>query len=285
MSKLISIFEPKCVHRHTAKTHPNCFRNGKPIQPTEVKPSKVLVFDIETLPLWIRTWGRWPEYPSNKQLIHDYCILSWSAKWLNDDKIISECLTPKETSKRDDERIVRLLWKLLDSADVVIAHNGKRFDIRKVNTRFWKYNLPKPSSYKVIDTLVSVKEVFGLSFNNQDYIAKFKELEEKLDTNYELWIACENGDKNALDYMRTYNEGDVRTLEQIYLDVRNWIPNHPNMALIENMKDVCPVCLNGSYEECGEFVANTYKYPEYRCSSCGSTWHGSKSKKETKEDE
>ena len=42
--------------------------------------------------------------------------------------------------------------ELIDKADIVIAHNGDKFDLRKLNTRFLFHELGTPSSYQSIDT-------------------------------------------------------------------------------------------------------------------------------------
>jgi len=238
-----------------------------------------LIFDVETLPLVAYAWKVWEENISDKQIIKDWCILSWSAKWLHDDKIMSEVLTKREALTRDDKDLLTSFWKLLDEADVVIAHNGKRFDIKKVNTRFWKHGMRKPSSYKVIDTLSSVKSVFSLNHNGQDAIAKFKDIQQKLDTDFELWTACDRGDNEALKYMLEYNEQDVRMLEEIYLSMREWIPNHPDLRIYNGVTEGCPVCLSKSYTDIGYYTAEKKKYPEHRCSDCGSIWHDTKEKK------
>jgi DNA polymerase elongation subunit (family B) len=283
MNKLTEIFQPRCKHRHTARTHPKCFgENGKPLtdeEKLEIGESKVLIFDVETLPIVAYAWKVWDENISEKQIIKDWCILSWSAKWLNDNKILSDVLTPKEAVYRDDKRLISSFWKLIDEADVVIAHNGKRFDIKKVNTRFWKHKLNKPSSYKVVDTLTSVKSVFSLNHNSQNSVAKFLEIQEKLDTDFSLWAACDRGDSRALKYMLEYNEQDVRMLETIYLEMREWIPNHPDLRVYNNV-DGCPVCLEGNHTRLEFYVANSKKYPEFRCNSCGAVWHSSKAIKE-----
>lgn len=278
---ITELFEPKCIHRHTAKTHPNCFKEGKPIKLMENKSSKVLVFDIETLPIIAYVWQVWDTNVSTSQIIKDWCVLSWSAKWLGSDKILSNVLTPREAVTRNDKRLVESFWKLLEEADVVIAHNGKRFDIRKLNTRFWKNKLGRPSSYKIIDTLTSAKSSFGLTYNKQDFIAKFLGIQEKLDTDFELWAECDRGRSEALKYMVDYNEQDVRMLEQIYLEMREWIPNHPDLRVYSQEEDdCCPVCLSKSCEDIGVFTANKLQYKEYRCSDCGSIWHDSASIKE-----
>lgn len=283
--KIEDIFKPKCKHRHTERTHPNCFRNGQPIAEGEESPriAKVLVFDVETLPLLYYGWNVWNENIYPQQIVKDWCILSYSAKWMGDNRIISDILTPKEAITRDDKRLVTGFWNLLEDADVVVTHNGKRFDIKKLNTRFWKNGLHRPSSYKVIDTLTAAKSVFGLTYNKLDFIAKFIGAQEKLETEFELWAACDRGEDSALKYMREYNEQDAVIQEKIYLEMREWIPNHPDLGIYEKLEGVCPVCLSKSIKQIGLYTTNKKQYPEHRCSDCGSVWHDTKQLKEKKE--
>lgn len=281
MNRLTDLFQPKCKHRHTARTHPKCFgSDGQPLSSREkesARASRVLVFDVETLPMVVYSWGVWQQNIGAHLIIKDWCILSWSAKWLHDDKIMGDVLSPKEAVERNDKRILESFWSLLDSADVVIAHNGKRFDVKKVNTRLWKHRMKKPSSYKVIDTLTSVKSVFSLNHNTQDSIAEFLELDGKLDTNFALWAGCDNGDPNSLMYMLEYNEQDVRSLENIYLEMREWIPNHPDLRIYDGVIEGCPVCMENDSLGIGIFVAKSKRYIEHRCNNCGAVWHDSES--------
>jgi hypothetical protein len=242
-------------------------------------PNNVLSIDIETLPIKAYVWGTWKQNIYRPQIIEDWCLLSYSAKWIGNDNIISNVLTPQEAVKRDDKRITKEIWRLLDTANVAITHNGKRFDIRKINTRFWKHDLHRPNSYKVIDTLVSARSIFGLTYNSMDAIAEFIGADQKLETEFELWDGCSNGDEDSLDEMLTYNEQDVRTQEQIYMSMREWMPNHPSFAIYSNLVNVCPVCLKNEYASIGFYVANKKKYREYRCCSCHSIWHRSKAVK------
>jgi hypothetical protein len=278
--KLKEAFEPRCIHRHTARTHPSCFKEGVPVQYILDKPSNVLVLDIETLPILAYVWNVWNVDISPIHIEKHVCLLSYSAKWLDDDRIISDVLTPKEAKDRNDKRIAEGMWKLIDAADAIITHNGKRFDIRQLNARFWKHHLHRPSSYKLIDTLTAAKSAFGLTYNSLSFIAAYKELQGKLDTDFELWRQCDRGDRDSLQYMRDYNEQDVFLQEQVYMEMRDWIPNHPNFAVLNHKTDVCPVCLSARYESIGMYTTNKLQYPEYRCSDCGSTWHDTKVKKE-----
>ncbi len=236
----------------------------------------VLTFDIETLPIVAYTWDVWGVNINKEQIIKDWCVLSWSAKWVNSDVIVSDCLTPKEALKRDDKRIVTSIWKLLDEAEVVIVQNGRRFDVPKLNTRFWKYQMPHNSSFKIIDTLDSAKRSFGMTFNSLDYLGEYLGAGRKLKTDLSLWIRCDNGDQDALDTMKTYNENDVILLESVYHKMRAFITNHPKLTTYEKAVGVCPVCFSRNYSDIGLYTAVIRQYLEFRCKDCGSVWHSTK---------
>jgi DNA polymerase III epsilon subunit-like protein len=214
-------------------------------------------------------------------MIQDWSLLSYSAKWVGDDKIISSVLTPEEVAIRDDRRLAVEIQQLLDRAHITITHNGKRFDIKKINARLWKHRLPKPSSYKVVDTLVEAKKIFGLTYNTMDFIAEFIERDQKLDTSTGLWVRADNGDPAALREMLEYNEQDVRTQEQIYLEMRPWMESHPNLTIYNpHLHDgSCPICLHRGHTKIGYHYTNKKKYAEFRCNHCGGTWHSSKASK------
>jgi len=157
------------------------------ILPTIIKeksPAKILVLDIETAPLLAYVWGVWNiNIGHNMQMVQKHWfMLTWSAKWLFDDKIFSDKLTPEEIFAQDDSRITKSIWELVNEADVVIAHNGIKFDMKRLNTRFLRHRLPPPMPYQIIDTLVHVKKQFALSSNRLAEIGKFLGLGEKLDT-------------------------------------------------------------------------------------------------------
>ena len=231
---------------------------------------------METLPIVAYTWGVWEQNINSIQVIKDWCLLSYSTKWLGSSYIMSDVLLPEEAISRDDSRMTKNLWSLIEQADIIIGHNSKRFDIKKINTRFWKHNLPKPSSYKHIDTLISARQVFGLTYNKLDFIAEFLEIQKKIETDFELWEMCDRGNKKALQKMREYNERDAEIEEIVYLNMREWIPNHPNLSAYFETKEMCPVCMGGNYKEIGLYTATQKQYPEFRC-ECGAVWHSNKS--------
>lgn len=263
----------RCKHRHSALSHPNCylrFLQGKDIDSKRLP--KVLVFDIETSPLKAFVFQK-SVYKANitdEQVISEWFALCWSAKWLFDDKIMSDRLTGKEALAEDDKRISKSLWKLLDECDIAIAHNGDSFDIPNMNTRFIINGLFPTSPYQTIDTKVVAKKQFGFTHNTLDALAKLFGLGEKKKTDFELWTKCVDGDDKALKYMEEYNQEDVRLLEEIYLKLRPWIKGHPNLGLfVESDGAVCPNCGSEDIEPTGKFYyTQTGKYETYRC-SCG----------------
>ena len=116
-------------------------------------PAKVLLLDIETAPMEVYVWGLYKQRISHTNIIKDWNIICWSAKWLNDSDYKGDCLTPKESIERNDKRILQSIWNLLEKADVVIGHNVERFDLRKLNARFKYHGINPPTPYQTIDTL------------------------------------------------------------------------------------------------------------------------------------
>ncbi len=235
--------------------------------------AKILVFDIETSPLMAYCWGLWNQNISpTKQLLSDWFMLTWSAKWLFDDKVYSDKLTPEEALNEDDERITKSLWHLIDSADILISHNGLKFDNKKMRTRFIKHGLPAPSPTVTIDTLIHCRRQFAITSNKLDYIAKFFGFGGKMETGgFELWASCMKGDIEALHKMELYNIQDVKVLEDVYLKIRPYIKPHPNLGLFisENVR-VCPSCASDEIEWLDKiYMTNVNVYDAFRCKSCG----------------
>ena len=243
------------------------FRQGKPR-----KMPKVLIFDTETAPMSAYVWGLWKENIAWDHVQTQWFFLCWSAKWLYSTECESDCLTPEEAIAQDDSRITRHLWELVNEADIVVAHNGRRADIPWMNTRFIMNGLTPPSPYKVVDTLEVAKRTFGFSSNKLDALAGYFGFPHKLKTTFELWESCYKGDAEALQKMLEYNVMDTCILEDVYLKLRPWIASHPNMNNLSDSEEMtCCKCnsldlveIPGKY-----YYTTTQKYKVYRCKECG----------------
>jgi len=234
------------------------------------KIPNVLLLDIETLPMEVYVWGLYKQRINPDNVIQDWSLLSWAAKWLFHNEIESEILTPKEAVARNDLRITEKLWTLIEKADIIIAHNGVNFDIRGINARFILNGLSKPSPYQVIDTLTISRRMFKFSSHKLDYLGKIMANKRKIETDFQLWIDCLKGKKESLDYMQKYNIEDVNLLEEVYLELRGWMPSHPNMSLYaETTKELCPICLSKNITSTGDYVTQASIFTSMRCNNCG----------------
>jgi len=238
------------------------------------KAPNILVLDIETSPLEAGVWGLWKQNVYIDQIYSEWFMLTWAAKWLYENDVYSDKLTGQEAMMEDDKRICESLWRFVDHADVIIAHNGDKFDLVRMNTRFLVHGLNPPSPYQSIDTLKVAKRNFGFSSNKLDFIARFLGLSQKSDDGgFVTWKnIVKFGDEDALELMEDYNKQDVLVLEEVYVKLRPWIKSHPNLALhYDLIEERCPSCgsTNLVWEEGKYYVTPLNKYSAVRCADCG----------------
>lgn len=239
----------------------------------------VLLLDIETCPMLLYAWTLFKPRVSYENIVQDWCILSWAAKWLHRPEVFSDVISPKEVATRNDKRICESLFKMMEQAEIIIAHNGKRFDIRKINSRFLIHSIRQPSPYQVIDTLTESRRNFAHSSHRLDYIGQIICRKEKLYTDFKLWVKCVNGDQEALNYMDTYCRQDILLLEDVYMQMRGWIKSHPNLNLYgETTEPHCHICLSEDITNCGEYFTSASVFDSVRCNKCGAIGRMRKSK-------
>lgn len=237
----------------------------------ETSKPKILLLDIETTHIKFRGWSCGKQYIRPDQVIDDWFILGWSARWLFSPETMSDFVTPQESLNKDDSRVCRSIWSLMDDASVLVAHNGKNFDLLKLNTRFVVNKFAPTSPYQVIDTCLFARKWMGFTSNSLNYLGKYLLRKEKLKTDEELWIKCEAGDQEALDYMEKYCKVDTELLEELYLILRPFMKSHPNMGLLmDSEKLCCPNCGSTNIEYTDHYYttpANQYRV--VRCKDCG----------------
>lgn len=242
-------------------------------QAVETSKPKILFYDIETSLAKSYHFGQWKQNLNVKSQIQEGHLLSHAWAW-GDGKVVGSILTRDEMLSHDPERLVLEAWSLLDNADIVVAHYGKKFDIPKLNGYFLKYGLNPPSPYKVIDTKEISSKKFLLPFNSLEYLAKALGVQQKIDNSgLQLWIDCDLGKQEALDEMLAYNLGDVEALRDVYNRLITWDNNGVNMALYSDHGMLCPHCSSDKITPIDGKFAYTVarKYALYRCSGCQAT--------------
>jgi uncharacterized protein YprB with RNaseH-like and TPR domain len=173
---------------------------------------KIAFFDVENAPSLGYFWGHLWE-TSIISVTNPWYMLSFSYRWMGEKKIHCHALPDYPLFKKDpenDKHLIEDLHDLLDEADVVIAHNGDRFDIRKSNARFIMQGLKPPSPYKSIDTLKAARRFFHFQSNKLDDLGQYLGVGRKLPhTGFDLWKRCMAGERGAWKTMREYNMHDV----------------------------------------------------------------------------
>jgi hypothetical protein len=234
---------------------------------------KILILDIETAPVQGYVWRLWKQNVYIDQVESDWFMLSWAAKWLFDSEIFSDVLTPEESLSEDDERISKSMWEFVDHADVIIGHNVDAFDMPKLNTRWLIHGINPPSPYRTVDTKKEAKKRFLFSSNKLDFIARVLGTPVKMDDGgFNTWKGCIHGEKDSLLLMEEYNREDINVTEEVYLKLRPWIKNHPNLGLYYNDDGIrCRVCgsENLTWEDGKCYATPLNKYSVVRCDECG----------------
>jgi DNA polymerase elongation subunit (family B) len=254
-------------------------------KPEEKEGPRVLIFDIETSPEIGYVWGRFKQFLAPVQVKQRSFMLTWSAKWLGEEEILDDAIinyrqTDDAYGEPDDLEIVTSMWNLLDRADVVVAHNGIRFDLPYLNSRFVYHNLGMPSPFKVVDTCKIAKKYFRFPANSLKELGIYLGIEvPKLDTDFQLWVDCMEGKKEAWEYMVEYNQYDVKLLEEVYLRLRSYDKSHPNMSLYyddDKVRD--PVTGSTDVVEDGFAYTASSKFPAFK----GPEGHSFRSSKKVK---
>jgi hypothetical protein len=238
---------------------------------------RLLFYDIETAPMLSFIWEPKTEYvPASNIVADDRFLLCWSAKWSDSQQVISARLSGKQAQAQDDAVLVTKLADLMRQADYVVAHNGNRFDWKRVNTRLLLNRLEPLGMVQMIDTLSIARTSFDLPYNNLNYLAGKLGFGEKIHTDFDLWRRCYYGDTKALKAMEAYNRQDVVLLEHVFHAMTPYAKTLPRLVdAAEWREELCPYC--GSTERRTSRVPYRTKvntYPKFSCTGCGRQYRG-----------
>ena len=239
---------------------------------------RVLLIDIETAPLLANVWGLFDQTVGLNQVERDWHLLAVSAKWLGDPPTKVEYRDQRKAKNlEDDKKLARFAWQLLDEADVVIAHNGNKFDIKKLNARFLAHGFQPPSSFRKIDTFLLAKKHFGFTSNKLEYLSEkfckeFKKSKHTKFPGFELWKEVMRGNKEAWAMMESYAVLDVLALEELYQRLAPW----DSFSFTIYQDEVKCKCGSEDFKKWGWFYTANRKYQRFKCKSCGYEWRATK---------
>ncbi len=231
---------------------------------------KILFYDLETAPLLAHIWRPSDDYVTSDRLLHDSWIICWSAKWAHETKKVHVgMVTPQEAIDQDDSRIVGELSDLLREADIIVAHNGDRFDLPMFNGRLLMLGLEPLGPVQTIDTLKLARSNFRLAYNKLDYLAEQLGLGNKLKTGFDLWRDCYHGDQKALNKMSKYNVRDVILLEQVFNKLKPYVKGLKRLVEPDyDQQEACPFCGSSNVTRRGFARTQSATYQQYQCGDC-----------------
>lgn len=230
---------------------------------------KILFLDLETSPILGHVWRAYED--NLLDIRKDFGLICFGYAW--DD----EPVTIISKSSYSEKQMVKILWALFNEADVIVAQNGDRFDIKVSNALFIRHNLPPPAPYRTVDTLKLAKKYFRFSKNSLDYLSMLLFGEKKIETNISLWFGCMAGDKEALHSMEEYCSHDVTLLRRLYYKLRSWNTGNPNQNLYQGSTHKCPSC-GGDTQKRGIMYSRVGRYQRHQCKVCGSWSKGERIK-------
>lgn len=237
---------------------------------------KVVFIDIERAPSLGWVWGKWEQNVIDME--QDWYMLSFAWRWAGDKTVhvlsLADYTQTYKANPQDDCELARALWSVLDTADVVVAHNGDRFDVPAANTRFLAHGLKPPSPYRTVDTLKVARRMFKFDSNKLDDLGRALKIGRKMHhEGFPLWQACMKGDMKAWAKMKAYNQKDVILLEKVYKRMQAWVPSHP--AVIPGATDGCPRCGSDHVQKRGfHYTPAGRAKQQYQCQKCGGWFMG-----------
>ena len=244
---------------------------------------RVLVADIETFPMLSYHWRMWKQNISDAQVVEDVSLMSFAAKWLNQPDAFYIDQRGMGKRMRNHRKTLAAVHKVLSNADMVVAHNGQRFDIPMLQGFMVEEGMPPLPPIKVVDTLLLNRKQFAFSSQRLGFVSpKFMPSDDAKSKHNEfpgfsMWLECLADNPAAWDANKEYNLTDVTALEALYLKLRGWYQGGPNFGPYSAAAEgdhVCPNCGSTGVDRKGYRHTQVGIYQRYRCNDCGAWSRG-----------
>jgi len=226
--------------------------------------TRILTFDVETMPLEGRVFGLWDQNIGLQQIVANDYLACFAAKFHGERKVHFHAIWDG-----GPRAMALALHKLLDEADVVIGWNSDKFDLRWANRVFQESDKGQPTPYTKTDLMKSVRRNFYLPSYKLDFVARWLGLGGKLRTGgFDLWKDVMAGHPKAQALMRRDNIRDTKLTEAVFdkLRAKGWVKGLPNYAI--DGGHVCPHCGSERLQARGFANSKTRRYKRHQCRDC-----------------
>lgn len=244
-----------------------------------IKKPTIYTIDIETSPHTARIFDLYNINSVGLNQVTEFrTILSWAAKPYGSKEVIYYG-TGGQRDVRDDSRILKPLWKLLNSAEIIITQNGKKFDLPIIRGRMSEHGMKPFHEPLHIDTF-QLAAGMGFPSKKLAYLTKVlcPHLEKSKHNSFpgmDLWNAC-LGDfgpavqRKAWKEMEAYNKQDTVGTEGVYDKLAPWGKVKVDFnVFVESLATSCKTGCGGTYKKDGFAFTNGGKFQRYECDNCG----------------
>lgn len=216
-------------------------------------------------------------------------MISAAWQWIGQDDIYSVSVLddPKRFKKdhTDDYHVIKTLKEEIKNADAVIAYNGRKFDVKEINTGFVKHDLGPSHDYVILDPIQIARSKFRFKGGNSlANLCDFLELDvQKGKVELSDWIGATEGNEASINKIVKYNKNDIPPMVGVWDKIKAYAPAKINMnhwAQFDQKTgepfDICPGCGSPNLERRGFALTRAGKFQRYQCKTCGQWSRGKK---------
>ena len=125
----------------------------------------------------------------------------------------------------DDRETVRQIAEILADHDVLVAHNGSRFDMPFLRSRMLRWNMKRLPNMKMVDPCSIAYRHFKLRSNSLAAVADHIGVKErKTPLDMSIWAdAFLNGSRRAMNKIVEHCVADIKVLEGVLEVVKPYV--------------------------------------------------------------
>lgn len=234
---------------------------------TNVRQPRTLFYDIETSPLVFWGWG------TGKQVVGAHQIRSFGKiiciSYRFSDWPTNQVKSLSWDKNQDDKTMVEKFFKIADSAERIVGHNGDKFDCRTLNSRLAYHHIGSLSHVLSEDTLKQSRKHLALPSYRLDALCRYFDLPGKLSNPNDLWPQVVFAkDREALKHMVTYCEKDVIILEALYNRLYPYVNHKIDLRHFNEDPAICPGCGSRNLMKWGKKYLKSGIRQTFKCKLC-----------------
>ncbi len=242
---------------------------------------KILYFDIETSPCLAYVWSCGKQFVSIKQLKKERKIISIGYMFENSKSvtILKMDQSKHKINSFDDDadrEMLRKFVKVYNSANLVIAHNGRRFDRARIRARLVKFGLPDLDIGIPFDDSYTMTKEIDFTSHKLDHLGRYLDTGGKDKIDFDVWIKVMEGSRKALTEMCNYMKTDVIRLRAAYRKLKPYSKSKLNLSAFHNEAEMCPCCGSRKFVKSSIRYTNSGQYQSYKCKECGKRFQDGK---------